>query len=186
MEIPTEWYVHIIPGIIILASLIPILKPEHYRTLQKFCESQLLGSAILLGLAGYIIGFVGNIVALEILKPVLNFINLLDKPQSPTPENWALLSNLGKYDLIKVCEESYQGMILNRSLFGAFVSLTFFSFVGLLLHKNKKKVRIIFLVLSIIITYSLCEHWLEFRQIHYKFINAITKTAEQANNNKNN
>ena len=183
MEIPTEWYVHILPGVVILASLIPLNKLDALEIPPKLRDLNLLGSTVLLGLAGYLTGFAGNAIALEILKPLLNWVHLLDKPQSPKPEEWILLYQLGKFDIIKICQESYQGMILNRSLFGGFFLFTVASVIGYFWRKDKKKIRIALLILSILTTFSLHQYWLNHRDSHYSFINAVTSPTTSVQNN---
>jgi hypothetical protein len=171
MEIRTDWYVHIFPGVVILGSAFPILSSQA-EVLHAILNSNLLASALILAILGYIAGFVANAIALQIVKPILEFLKLLSPPKSPDTAKFASVYLMGRTDLISAFEGSYRGMVLYRSLFGGFLLLTLSSLGGILFIRDHMLVRAITSVLFLIATFALYRHWLAYRTNHYDFLNA--------------
>lgn len=169
MQIPSGWYVHILPGIIILACILPLLDSRNVDALLKRLNDHFVGSAIILGIVAYVVGFAANAVALTILRPVLNNWGWLDKPDTMGPDDWVFLYRAAEAKLLEVLTEGYQNMILYRSIFGAFLLLSLSSLVGIIWRRNNSVVRIVAFVVLVIVTFALYKQWWEHRNSYHDF-----------------
>jgi len=193
MELPTDWYVLILPGLVVLACLIPLTTLER-ESFEWIIGSDILGKAIILGLVGYIAGFSANALLLNVIKPiipgqVLQRIGITDATRSPSIENYAQLFKIGRTDLLNAISASYQGMLLYRGLFFGFFLIFITSLVGIIWRKDHIGFRLISLAVVILLSIALGKSWYKFRENHNTFVNEIFKvldTSSGLNNAANN
>jgi predicted membrane protein len=88
MQIPTEWYVHIVPGALILVGVLFLLGTKTRKGLSDLMARQAIGSTVAIVVCAYIIGFVENAIILFGIRPLLNHITSVDPPTAHSIAEW--------------------------------------------------------------------------------------------------
>ena len=151
----------------------------------KVCYSEFARISYYLGSIWYIIGFAENVVAVQIIKPFLNYIGWLDKPIFPTTaDDFVVLVHSGRADIINSIQLAYQSMLLCRSLFGAFLFLSISCIVDLIRRRNRITLRLVILVVVVTVTtYALWKNWLQSRDFYYQFTSSSIKLIDDSPTN---
>jgi hypothetical protein len=176
MNIPLEWYIYVIPGIIILASLFPLLNTECLKILFERFNNDRISYTVILVFLAYVIGFVSNAVAIEFLKPILNKFGWLSVPIGV------------KFADPIFIHVGYQSQILYRLMFGAFVLFSFTSIFGIILkvkinNWKPKIIQFIFVIIIIIVTIALYRKWQSHREWYWNFSSKAVSVIKQSNIN---
>ena len=157
MQIPTEWYVHILPGIVVLFS---ILIPAR-RLRGKFLDlikEHAVGSAVAVAICAYLVGFSENVIVLFVIRPLLECIGIMDPPLPHSTNEWVTFYQFAPQALIEAIRTGYQNMLLYRSLLGASIVLCVAICFSLAERTHTLK-RLGVLALAILLTYSLYQNW---------------------------
>ena len=159
MEIPFDWYAHIIPGIIILSSIFIFA----YNFIERKLRSEILElvkknnilSIIIILIMAYIIGLslnkfilcfelhYNNCVradSLRVEKPSLNKGNIIDSTKvefKPSPKQAFILTQYGTADLINSIYGTYIRILLLRSSIPA-IGILGIAIIYQILYNRKK------------------------------------------------
>jgi len=160
MQIPIEWYTHILPGVIVVISILLVLRPINSVDQLASNIPQTVSASVLWVLASYIVGMVINSAILVFASSTIE------------AGDWALLFHLNQADLIKALQESYQGMILRRSLSAAFIITFIIALVGIFRHRNQRTLFGLISILSLIASIAFCFDYYKYKDNHNTFYDA--------------
>jgi hypothetical protein len=176
MQIPTRWYIYLLPGSIFLASLLFLTTLKEIDIYFKSNQPNILGLTIILGFASYITGFVINCILVELVRLILPKKWLGKTPPPIQYQTWIDLIIKKRVDVIEMHRDIYEKMVLERGLFFSFCFSILFQGIGLIMFCKEEYIfRSIFLVCFSISTFALCKRWLKFRKYYYDFDKNIPK-----------
>ena len=171
MQIPTKWYIYVLPGTVVLASLLFLTNLDGVELYLTCIQSNVLGSTILLGFATYLTGFVFNSILVELVRRIIDKVHHIESLKSFDTNFGVYLFQIGRADVIKEYQESYQDMVYLRLLFFSFCFSMFFQGIGLIMFcKEECVLRSIVLVCFSISTIALGMRWYRHRKDHDNFV----------------
>jgi hypothetical protein len=177
MQIPTEWYVHIVPGALILVGVLFLLGTKTRKGLSDLMARQAIGSTVAIVVCAYIIGFVENAIILFGIRPLLNHITSVDPPTAHSIAEWTTFHRTASSHIIETLGAGYQNMVFSRSLLGALI--VFLVCLLISLHFPSYRVVkfwiIIFCFVALPCVY--CQ-WRDVRASHLQFTSEVLSHTE--------
>jgi hypothetical protein len=168
MQIPEEWYVHIIPGIIILLSLTFLLHSETRKKLSDLLAKQSVTSTLAIAISAYLIGFFENAVILFGIRPVIKQFVTLGGPPAHSMTDWATFHQRAPLHIVDAVASGYQAMVFNRSLLGAI--LIFLVCVSISLRFSSfRKIKVAVIILTLLVSICMYFQWWDVRMTHMLF-----------------
>jgi ABC-type Mn2+/Zn2+ transport system permease subunit len=170
MQIPVEWYNYILPGIVLISCSILILPVATLREYGTEMKNQLLGSAVMIGIASYLVGFLANQVILQLLKPITDYWGWTTTFAGANLDNWIFIYRKAGPELINELKGGYQGLVFNRLMFGAFIVMSVSSLMGIIWRKNNFKLRCGMMLACLLLTFVLYRTWSVHRDSYHNFL----------------
>jgi hypothetical protein len=116
MHLPPKWYVHVLPGTVILATVVFALPPASSKDFLNHVSEHLALSVVLLGIFSFTIGFVINALLLNIVKPITDKLGILSTNNPVSQNDWVFLHRIAIPYQIDLIKAGYDNMVLYRSL----------------------------------------------------------------------
>ena len=160
MQIPVDWYVHIVPGVIYLLSLYSMLVPRD-KWLEFPSDRLLLIAPAFLVLA-FIIGTAINALLVYVIRPMLPSAMLGTTDVGLTYPDTFQLYKKANPEFIGSFIQSYQVMVFLRSLAFSFTTLAI-PITILLWNSFQGWQRYVSIVILYLVVFGLIKVWLVFR-----------------------
>jgi hypothetical protein len=176
MQIPTEWYVHILPGIIIIFAFFIVAKTYRQKLLMLI-QQHTVGSAVVLGICAYLVGFSENAILLFAIRPAFTLLGIMDPSLPHATNDWVTFYQLAPQALIDASKTGYQNMLLYRSLFGASLLLCAAFGYNLFAENSQRRWRVVCLLIAVLLAYSLHQNWWYTRAGYMQFTSQALKVV---------
>ena len=171
MQIPPDWYIHILPGMVLMAAVLPLLRSKTRQDVTQLMMDHAAGSVLLITITAFVIGYAANAIAVNTLRPILNWVGCLTRPEAPKSQDWVFLYRVAEPQLMEAFKQLYQELILKRSIFGVFLLLTITCFLSIPIRRDYIRSRWIISIILLIVTLSLHKAWLTQRADYHTFLN---------------
>jgi hypothetical protein len=177
MQIPIEWYPHILPGIVIICSFL-VVYPGFAAQIRPNLEKHMVGSAVALAICSYLIGLFENALILYIVRPIAQWSHLLDPPPAHSTQEWVGFYLVAHQSLIDAINSGYHLMLLYRSMLGALVCLAL-SILFSLSQRTHRALRIVAIVVVTLVAYSVFQQWWTSRMTYIQFVNESLQSTHE-------
>jgi len=183
MQIPVRWWVHIIPGLLIIISAFLWL-----FQIDQIINSPSLEIIVLpvLAILSYVAGLMLNSILVEILfpvlKPILKKFNIVAIDDEKDKRDWSINDKILDPKIVESCKDGYLNMVFWRSLFAS----SFILSVSIPLNicpPNWHLINFFILIIFEILAVSaISKTWWETRKEYKSYYLYAKKLAQQENN----
>ena len=183
MQIPLEWYNHIVPGLILLTSIYFLLPVTVKNDLIKMVQNQAIGSVLVLTVSAYILGLAENAFILYLLRPAAICLRFLDTPSHGSISDWVTFHQLAQSNVIQTITYGYQNMVLHRSLVLASCTLLL-PLAYSLRNSSLRWLKLTAMTLVLVASVSLYLEWKVVRNDHIQFSNDLVNRVNNQSHAK--
>ena len=181
MQIPPEWFVYILPGIVIIASCVLVLDKDRRGPLIDLMKQSILGSSVALAIAGYVVGICADAVLLHVARPLMNHAGFLESGIDHPASQWVVFYRFAPQALMDGVRAGYENMVRYRLLTSASIALFVGSLVWSIRQRTSWFVRISLTLIILAAGCSLYGQWNQAKAACLQFAeDSLTFTAQQS------
>jgi hypothetical protein len=171
MQIPTRWWVHIIPGLLLILSIMLLMLIANQRSFDVIATNKLeIVILPILAMLSYVGGLFLNASLIELVLPIFKRCKFPKMVNEADSKDWVGIDQYLNSLVVQNCRDGYQNMVFWRSLLASCIVLSI-SVICYVCSLNWSWYYVVILVIiEVILIIVLCKSWWKNRAAYDSYL----------------
>jgi len=178
MQLPFDWYIHIVPGSLFLLALLLFARSEDREKALGFIQKNAFATAPIALVLSYLIGLAANTAIVHLIRPIAVAVGALPPGISVSTQQQLLIDQYANPRLLQAYGSGYQHMVFLRSLWLSTLFLAVAGSKEIIKSAWSIRRKAVLITLFAAIVLALFYQWWDFRRIYQTVESSIIESVK--------